>query len=169
MIHGEVNPVEPSISIEELDSLRTKALDIYVLAHDSELANELPPEPNVDYETKLKLIGSLRGDRFYYTPKAIWFYGLRGLARRADDKQTKGKASNPIEPLLGKEGKEILAIIRTTQSADDKMRAICGIDRRLLAYNSLQWSELLDVSDAAIRKTKFWTKDRAIAIEANEP
>jgi len=83
-IHGEANPVEPSISREELESLRKKALHIYVLAHSSGLANELPPEPKVDYETKLKLIGSLKGDRFYYTPKAVWFDALRAVARMAE-------------------------------------------------------------------------------------
>jgi len=54
-----------------LKRLRTKAVDIYRLAHESGLANELPPEPKVDYETKLKLIGSGQDGRFYVTVHGI--------------------------------------------------------------------------------------------------
>jgi hypothetical protein len=72
-----------------------------------------------------------------------------------------------IEALLGKESQQVLAVARGDDSADDKMRAICAIDRRYLGWNSVQWAQLLGVKDAAIRKTTFWISDRKLAIEAD--
>jgi hypothetical protein len=72
-----------------------------------------------------------------------------------------------VEALLGDESQQVLNVARSGQSADDKMRAICGIDRRFLAYTSAQWADLLEVSDAAIRKTPFWRHDRPQAIKAD--
>jgi hypothetical protein len=69
--------------------------------------------------------------------------------------------------LLEEESQRVLAIARGDQSADDKMRAICAVDRRFLGWNSVQWAHLLGVKDAAIRKTTFWVSDRKLAIEAN--
>jgi hypothetical protein len=71
-----------------------------------------------------------------------------------------------VETLLGDDGKKALEIARSDQSADDKMRAICAIDpNRFLQWDSPQWADLLDVTDAAIRKTPFWRKDRPKALE----
>jgi hypothetical protein len=68
---------------------------------------------------------------------------------------------------LGPESQQIWQVARSDQSADDKMRNICAIDRRLLGYDSPQWGELLDVTGDAIRKTAFWKKDRKRAIAAD--
>jgi hypothetical protein len=76
------------------------------------------------------------------------------------------KVGAALEALLGDESRKILIIARSDENADEKMRAICGIDRRCLAWNSPLWANLLDVSDAAIRKTQFWRVDRPQAIEA---
>jgi hypothetical protein len=75
-----------------------------------------------------------------------------------------GKA---VEVLLGDEARKVLEIARSNESADTKMRMICGSDRRFLAWDSEQWSELLGVSSPAIRKTPFWREDRQRAIEAD--
>lgn len=72
-----------------------------------------------------------------------------------------------VEVLLGADSREILDIARSKKSADDKMREICRIDQRFLGYTSPGWAELLGVSDAAIRKTRFWGHDRQQAIGAD--
>jgi hypothetical protein len=46
------------------------------------------------------------------------------------------------------------------------MRAILALDRRLLAWDSLRWADLLGVTPSAIRQTPFWKEDRGRAIEA---
>jgi hypothetical protein len=74
---------------------------------------------------------------------------------------------NAVEALLSDEAHQILEVARSRRSADDKMREICAIDRRFLGYDSPQWAELLGVSDAAIRKTAFWVRDRQQAIDAD--
>jgi hypothetical protein len=71
-----------------------------------------------------------------------------------------------VEALLGEESQRVLAIARGDQSADDKMRAICAIDRQYLGWKSPQWADLLGISEPAIRKTMFWREDRQRAIEA---
>jgi hypothetical protein len=83
---------------------------------------------------------------------------------------TKAKASgNAVEALLRDEDSQaILNVTRSDKSADTKMREICGIDKRYLAWQSPQWSGLLGVDSAAIRKTKFWKEDRKLAIEADQ-
>ena len=76
-------------------------------------------------------------------------------------------SGDAVEALLGDKAQEVLKVARSNESADSRMRAICGIDRRFLGYESPQWAELLGVSDAAIRKTPFWKQDRRPAIEAD--
>jgi len=76
----------------------------------------------------------------------------------ADTDSNSGRA---IEALLGDIGQQILEIVHSDQSVDDKMRAICPLDlQRFLAYDSTQWSDLLVVSSPAIRQTRFWKQDR---------
>jgi hypothetical protein len=74
---------------------------------------------------------------------------------------------NAVESLLGAEAREVLEVARSDRSADAKIRAICRIDLRYLAYKSNQWADLLGTSAAAIRKTTFWKEDRQRAIEAD--
>jgi hypothetical protein len=73
-----------------------------------------------------------------------------------------------LEALLDDGGRKILAIARSEKSADQRMREICGVDRRFLGYASGQWASLLDVTDAAVRKTLFWATVRKSAADANE-
>ena len=77
---------------------------------------------------------------------------------------TKNRAS-AVEMLLRDGSKEILEIVNSKKSCDSKMREICGLDTTFLAWNSPQWAEFLDVSETAIKKTKFWRLDRNKAIE----
>jgi hypothetical protein len=81
------------------------------------------------------------------------------------EKQVSARA---IESLLGAESQMVLDVVKSADSADNKMRAICGIDRRFLAWNSVKWAELLGITDAAIRKTPFWQVDRQLAINADK-
>jgi hypothetical protein len=81
-------------------------------------------------------------------------------------KTAQGKSSNPVEALLGEDFKEIIDITRSAKSADDRMRAICGLDRKHLSKNSEEWANLLSVTGAAIRKTTFWKEERQVSIEA---
>ena len=81
--------------------------------------------------------------------------------------KSKATAKNPVEALLEPEGEEILRTARSQKTVDDKMRSICGVDQRYLEWNSHRWSELLGVSDAAIRKSAFWKFDRKRAMEAS--
>jgi len=52
-----------------------------------------------------------------------------------------------------------------SMSADDRMRAIAGLDRRCWAWNSTRWAELLNVEGATIRQTRFWRVDRVNRVE----
>ena len=45
-------------------------------------------------------------------------------------------------------------------TADQKLRAIHALDGTRLGWSSERWSELLNVSGAAIRNTDWWTTDR---------
>jgi hypothetical protein len=69
-------------------------------------------------------------------------------------------AVTALEVLLEAEGQEVLEVVHSDKSADEKMRAICKIDKRYVAWKSTRWAQLLGVKDAAIRKTTFWTSDR---------
>jgi hypothetical protein len=71
-----------------------------------------------------------------------------------------------VAALLGDESRQVLKVAQSDPSADNKMRAICAINRRFLGYKSHEWADLLGVTDAAIRKTSFWKVDRPQAIEA---
>jgi len=103
---------------------------------------------------------------------------LRSLAEQATAPPDAGSDGRPengpivkataVEAMLGDDAREILGIARSDQSADDRMRAICASDRRFLGYKSTQWAELLDTTDAAIRKTVFWKVDRREAIKADQ-
>ena len=64
-----------------------------------------------------------------------------------------------LEALLGADAREVLEIVRSGKSTDDRMRAICSLDRRFLGYTSNQWGDLLGVGDGAVRKTPFWQND----------
>ena len=61
-------------------------------------------------------------------------------------------------------------IVRIAQirarAADDRMREICELDARMYGKDSPYWADLLDVTDAAIRKTTFWKVDRKKARES---
>jgi hypothetical protein len=76
-------------------------------------------------------------------------------------------SAEAVEAFLGDGHQEAMRIARDTRlSADDRMRQICRLDRRLLVWNSTRWGKLLGVSAAAVRKTHFWLTDRPAAIEA---
>jgi hypothetical protein len=66
---------------------------------------------------------------------------------------------NAAEFFLGEEMGKILKIAESDKSCDDKMRKICGIDRRYIPWKSPRWAKSLNVSEAAIRNTKFWKED----------
>jgi hypothetical protein len=82
------------------------------------------------------------------------------------EQSVNSQSARAIEALLGEEGEKVLGIAHSDDTADDKMRAICGIDRRCLAWKSPLWADLLHVSEPAIRQTKFWKEDRPKANEA---
>lgn len=67
-----------------------------------------------------------------------------------------GDQSKAVALLLGKESHRILGIASSDKTADEKMRAICEIDRRILGWSSLDLGDLLSVKPSAIRKTAFW-------------
>lgn len=84
-----------------------------------------------------------------------------------ENSEPPGPTANAVEALLGDDTQAILKVAGSNESADTRMRQICGIDRQFLGYNSGRWAELLGVKGAAIRKTAFWKHDRKRAIEAN--
>jgi hypothetical protein len=90
---------------------------------------------------------------------------LRAIRQPSAETRVSAKA---VEALLGDDARKIVDITRSSESADTKMRNICAIDLRFLAWDSEQWSELLGVTAAAIRKTHFWRKDRQPAIDADK-
>jgi hypothetical protein len=57
----------------------------------------------------------------------------QGVERSRRDGPIPGGA---VEALLGEEFQQVLKVARSNKSADDKMRLICGIDRRFLGYHS---------------------------------
>jgi hypothetical protein len=75
--------------------------------------------------------------------------------------------ANAAEFFLGEEMGEILKIAGLDKSCNDKMREICGIDRRFIPWKSPRWAKSLQVSEAAIRNTKFWKVDRPKLREAD--
>lgn len=55
------------------------------------------------------------------------------------------------------EGVKILSVARDQSlPADQRMRALVEIDKRMEGYDSTQWADLLQVTTAAIRQTDFW-------------
>jgi hypothetical protein len=127
---------------------------------------EMPNRPTLPSELR-KL--SVKYSDLYHVAEILRMF--REWSKDLDGKQTdqtEGKATKAVEALLGDESRQVLDIVRSEQSADDKMRKICGIDRRFLAFNSPQMAELLGTTDAAIRKTRFWKHDRKRAIEADQ-
>ena len=47
-----------------------------------------------------------------------------------------------------------------TMTTDQKMRSIYDIDNRALGWDSPKWASMLNVTDAAVRKTDWWKIDR---------
>jgi hypothetical protein len=82
----------------------------------------------------------------------------RNAAKQVASEST--NAATVVEQLMDESAPEIIAIVRSKKSSDEKMRAICELDKRWLGKDSPDWAKLLDVSEGAIRKTKFWKKDR---------
>jgi len=70
-----------------------------------------------------------------------------------------------LKSILAIFGQENIAIFNIAHDAskttDQKMAAIYAVDNRVLAWDSPQWAELLGVSDAAVRKTDWWKRDRS--------
>lgn len=89
---------------------------------------------------------------------------LRELASPPPPKPGRTVSGSAVEMLLDP---EILEVVQSGQSSDDKMRRICDIDRRFLGFDSEQWANLLGVKGGAIRKNPFWTTGRKRAIEEN--
>jgi hypothetical protein len=48
----------------------------------------------------------------------------------------------------------------TSKTVDERMRSIYAIDNRALGWTSPKWAKVLGVSDAAVRQTEWWTKER---------
>ena len=72
-----------------------------------------------------------------------------------------------IEALLGDGGAEILRIADDkTMGAEDRMIAICRLDRTKLQEKSTFWGPLLGVKPAAVRQWDFWKIGRHKAIGA---
>ena len=69
---------------------------------------------------------------------------------------------NRIEMLLDSKGLEILEIVKSDDSAEERMRLICEKDGRFQGYSSPQWADLFKVDPAAIRKTDFWKELREL-------
>jgi len=93
---------------------------------------------------------------------------------QADEGLVEGQDAAPpvkasaIEALLSIDdvSQDILKVANSNRTVDDKLRDICGIDRRFVGLNSTKWAELLGKSTAAIRKTQFWKEHRDQAKEA---
>ncbi len=117
-----------------------------------------------DKPTSLDAKNDLRND-LEWAAKAITTHLAQTEA--AQQEPTRPTSGSAVEALLDDEAQKILTISRSKESTDTKMRAICGIDCRYLAWKSPQWAELLEVSDAAIRKTPFWKNDLQKAINAD--
>lgn len=109
-----------------------------------------------------------------WTPRDL-FPIIEGYLLRLRDQHPSGAApaarvatgaARALELVMGCEQGEILKLATSDATVDDKLRAICGIDRKYLAWNSPQLAELLGVTAAAIRRTHFWRVDRPAAIEA---
>jgi hypothetical protein len=91
-------------------------------------------------------------ERGPWLEKAITFFEAQ--AKQRDKRE---RTTNPVEALLENADARILEIAaRKDDSADDRALAICDIDRRCWVWKSPRWAKLLGVSDAAIRKGKFW-------------
>ena len=135
--------------------------------------NERAYERNIPEELRIYL--AYLKQRAWVIDGAPFEYRLYDFGRIAlegeDTPKAKSKAATKatavLETLLGNEAQQILEIAQSHKSVDDRMRAICLIDLRHLAWDSPKWANLLNVSEAAIRKTKFWKEDRPRAIEAN--
>jgi hypothetical protein len=76
--------------------------------------------------------------------------------------------ASALESLLDKETLEALQIATSGVALDDKLRALCGIDRRFLHWTSPQLAVLCSSSSAAVRKTSFWKQDRKRALDAEK-
>ncbi len=62
---------------------------------------------------------------------------------------------------MDENGEHIVAIAAdAAKSADERMRRISEIDRRVCAWTSSRWADLLRVSASAIRQTGWWKVDR---------
>jgi hypothetical protein len=80
--------------------------------------------------------------------------------RREQDERDQGgrpyKAVASAQAIEALVDQEILSIVRSGKSASVRAIAICEADRRFLSYDSPDWAKLLGVTDAAIRKGRFW-------------
>lgn len=82
--------------------------------------------------------------------------------RRAGRRATlRRRESTQATDLLEADGKKILAICRSSMNVNNKMRRICRVDRRVLAWSSPRWASLLKATDSAVRQTEFWKKTQA--------
>jgi len=78
----------------------------------------------------------------------------------------KPMSATALETLIGSEKGAVMEVLMSGGSVDTKMRGVCRVDCQFVLWNSCQWARLLEVSDAAVRSTRFWRQDRKRAIEA---
>lgn len=148
----------------------------YVRANDQPdakiIAFELLGEPVVRTWPHVRVVTDTI-DLEYATALRDWGHNQSAMLRdRGGPLTNQGGSGRPLsesalEALMTEDYPEILAIVTSDKTADDKMRAICATDRRFYGWKSPRWSDLLGVSEAAIRQTEFWKMDRKMAIGAD--
>jgi hypothetical protein len=99
-------------------------------------------------------------------PEGLTLAEVAELLRPAAPQTNALNPESPIPPtaletLLGPENLKILEIVRSSATADEKMRKIYDIDKRFLAWDSPMWQRLLGVTSSAIRNTSFWIETRS--------
>jgi hypothetical protein len=154
---------------------------VHVLPQVPELKPELMPNgnlidmPTIQFRSKLNLPGDfdsllpstwklVGADPPEATERAFlvcatprWFTDMAALRKAAEEQGRSVRAGNPVEALLGDEGKKVLAIAQAKGiSSNKKMEKISDIDQRFLEFDSVWWANLLNVSEGRIRQNRCW-------------
>lgn len=124
------------------------------------------PQVRLDLESAVLQLRSSNSTPVVPLNQAIDAMAGNGYKQAAKNGKRRG---NPVEIMLGEEGGEILRIVCSGESANEKMKKIYKVDRRFLGYSSEKWADLLHISAAAVRKTHFWKYERPRLIGGPSP
>lgn len=75
---------------------------------------------------------------------------------RNSEQPPNGFSPDSLVEAFSAEAKRVLDIAKSNQSANDRMRQILDVDASKVKFTSKEWSELLRVSDSAVRETEVW-------------